>query len=235
MKTGIPESERSTEIKRVADEFSKDNDIIKVTNHYFRYRPRKKFEIESVGKNKEGRFQVVYREDALPKGEGPIREMGYTENGQQYKTDGSYANYRNSGINPNRYLEEHFEASENLEIKAEASGSLHDRLVLWFYNWLTVDAIYERTFDIEFDGTSGFSYLTVSTELTLPMTKDALESRALMGNPRIEIEKRIDEEQHELLEQIRTIDESNVVKLLKFARKEAVKIRLKEVHDELST
>lgn len=203
LKTGIPESERSIEITRVAEEFGKDNDIVEVANYYFRYRPRKRKE--------------------------PIREMGYTEGGQQYETNGSYADYLNSTIDPSYYSEEHFKASENLEIRAKASGALHDSLVLWFYNWLTIDVIYEHSFDIEFGGTSGLSYLTVNPEHILPMTKAALDSRALMGDPEIELEKNIHHEQYKLLEEIRAIDKSNVKKLLNLARKESVKIRLKEV------
>ena len=203
LKTGIPESEKSIEIKRVAEEFSKNNDITEVTNHYFRYCPKKK--------------------------KGPIREMGYTEGGQQYETNGSYADYLNSTIDPSYYSEEHFKASENLEIRAKVSGALHDGLVLWFYNWLTIDVIYEHAFNIEFGGTSGLSYLTVNPELILPMTREALDSRALMGDPRIELEKNLHHEQYKLLEEIRAIDKSNVKKLLNLARKESVKIRLNEV------
>ncbi|MGV9103954.1 MAG: hypothetical protein ACOC3C_07565 [Candidatus Thorarchaeota archaeon] len=230
LETGIPESKRAKEIERVANEFREHNEIIEVTDQYFRYQPKTEWVTTKSGLNKEGKMQYVLREVSLPEGEGPVLEMGYTKEGQQYVTNGSLADY-NRSESLSAYLEEHFQAVEELEERAEASGDLHHRLVLWFYNWLTIDVIYEHAFMIEFDGTSGIDYITKEPEKILPMTEEALESRALRGDPRDQLRHSWDTGDRQLYEDISKVDNKVIERVLDLARTRAVKIRLEEIKE----
>jgi len=228
LKAGIPFSEMAKEILRVVQDYRKKSEIIEVTDQYFKYRPRTKMVVISVAKNDEGKLSAEFGEIALAKDEGPIKEMGYTEEGLVYETDGSYAEYRDS-IDPSEYAEEHFKSSEALEEKADVSGDIHDKLVLWFYNWLTIDILFMHSFDIEFGGSAGFNFLTKDPNLILPLTKEAITSRAVRGDPRIELEKVFDNQLHELYLEISGIDKKKGDEVIKLARNETVKIRFDEL------
>ena len=229
LKGGIPESERAAEIQRVSEDFSDENEILEITDFYFRYRPIKTFEVGKVGETDDGKFFFEFHEVLVPKDERKIFELGYTEDGQEYKTDGSYTDYLKSKIAIDLYSEMYFKALETLRNRANVAGSLHDKLVLWFYKLLTIDVIYEHAFDIEFGGTSQLSYLTVDPKDILPLTKEAIQSRVLIGNPITDLEKTTDSEQYELLKELRAIDETKEKKLLGFARLEAARIRMEEI------
>lgn len=59
LRRDIVESEIPEEIKKVAEEFKKDNDIIEVTDRYFRYKPKKEFVTSSSGEDKDGKFSFI--------------------------------------------------------------------------------------------------------------------------------------------------------------------------------
>lgn len=95
---------------------------------------------------------------------------------------------------------------------------------------MTIDVLYEHSFDIEF-GSAGGIFLVDDPEDILPLTKEALDSRTLLGDPRIVLERTTNHEQYRLLKEIHKVDESIIKKILNNARKEAVKIRVKELKE----